>query len=39
MSTAVPNMVLRRLRNGHHGGCWRALKQMTEQANMASVAA
>jgi hypothetical protein len=24
-----------RLRNAHHGGCWRVLKQMTEQASMA----
>ena len=23
------------VRNAHHGGCWRVLKQMTEQASMA----
>ena len=25
----------RTFRNRHHGGCWRVLKQMTEQASMA----
>ena len=33
--TRKPPVAKRTFRNGHHGGCRRVLKQMTEQASIA----